>query len=703
MSVKGKVEGVSKMKRKLRVVFMLFCFVMMLCVWPFCVVRKEVVVTSALNVGYGYTEPRITYEHPYSQRFIAQTAKLEKIMFVVGYDVEKLPEAGVMHFELLDADNEIIVSKNVNFSEIINHTFCDVSINKWISQGEEYIFRLSVEKQYDNLFYGIYTLEPEHHAPGSRSLVIGDFLAEGQGLAGYEYGYPLNIKNVMCLWGFLLTIGLSSCSLLRISYIGRRKESTKLRMIWNKVWTLLERHERFFLIAEMCTILFMIVLICRNRAVDWDEAYSIQMITKYSFFEMFRITAKDIHPPLYYVLLRLFSMFFGTSVFALKLMSVVFTGFTMLLGVIKVRKNWGGYAAFLFNLVVGLGPQFLFYSVNIRMYSMSLFFVMWCALLAYDIIQGKGKGSWVLFAISALGGAYTHYFNVVPLAFVCGYLMVGLIISRKKECKYFFCLCVGIVLGYLPWLSVVISSFQREGSTGQIDLSTLNFGELIEWAFSTNVKFSECTPVILFLFAVLIFVVEWKKIFIQDKLFLGMCALNLLFSYVVCRTIASMNQHFWNDRYVFSALGTFWLFLVIIYSQRGRVIVCTATVWLSIMVLSSFVINVSMELGTNAYMNETYEVLEQVREEEIILYNYDTYDVLYSSHLREQQFVDIDDFDWENYEKEYVYFISWGGHLFSDEVYQKYQLKLLDCGTMRFEEGVAGVKLYKVLKSAPEQ
>lgn len=132
----------------------------------------------------------------------------------------------------------------------------------------------------------------------------------------------------------------------------------------------------------------------------------------------------------------------------------------------------------------------------------------------------------------------------------------------------------------------------------------------------------------------------------QNRLFLGMCALNLVFSYVVCRIIASMNQHFWTERYVFAALGTFWLFLAICYSRRGRLAQVAMLVWLSITVLSAFTIVKAREMETTLYMDATYQVLEQVRGEGTVLYNYDTYDVLYGAHLREQEFVFIDDFDW---------------------------------------------------------
>ncbi len=686
-------------KQIFKITVMLLCLTMMLCIWPFCLVRKEAAFHGNTGGTIEETTQNITHATPYSQTFIAQESKLENIIFILGWNVDQLPAEGCLQFELFDSENKSILSRTVDFEDVVRYGFTTVPVDKWIHKGEEYTFRVSVNEEYDNLFCGIYTTAPEDHTPGNINFCMGDVLIEGQSVSGCGYGYPLNIKNIVCLWGFLLAVGLSVFNMAG-GFDATCKRAEKMRALWNKVCGLVKRYELWILLFEMVVILAMTIYICRNITLDWDEAYSVQMITKYSFLEMFRVTAEDIHPPLYYILLRLFSMVFGTGVFALKLLSVLFTGLVMLLSITKIRKNWGGAAAFLFNLVVGLGPQFNFYSVNIRMYSLSLFFVMWCALLAYDIIQGKGKCSWVLFVLSALGGAYTHYFNVVPLAFVCGYLLIGLIVERRKDCKYFLGVCAGIILGYLPWLSIVISSFKREGTTGQIDFGTVDFGELIDWSFTTNIKYSESMPVMLLIFAVIMFVLEWKRIPNRDKLFLGMCVFNLPFSYVACKAIASMNRHFWADRYVFAALGTIWLFIILMYVRRGRLVVCALTMWLSVTVLSSFTINKAMELGTNAYMADTYKTLEQVREEEVILYNYDTFEVLYGAHLREQEFVYINDFDWDNYEKDYVYFIAWGGHNFSSEVYEKYKLQLVDCGTMRFDEGVAGVRLYKVLINA---
>lgn len=681
------------MEKKIRSGILLITLTLMVCVWPLCLVRKTVDVSSDMASGYGKTEQFVSQETPYIQTFVAQTAKLEYIQFSLAFEKDISVLDGAVYVKLVDEDEKVIVEKELPFEKFSKY-FWEVDVNKWIVKGEEYKVIVTVDEKYSDIFRGTYTLAPEHDAPGNVSLYMGHEKIGGQGLICYGYGYPLNIKNVVCLWAFILTVGLSI-------YIccGTEKDFTlpgKFGMVWDKLWSLLHKYQVLILIIEMLGILLMIAYICRNKAVDWDEAYSVGMITKYSLSEMIRTTALDIHPPLYYLLLRCGGTIFGTEFFALKMMSVLFTSGVMILGITMIRKNWGARAAFLFNLVVGLGPQFIFYSVYIRMYSLELFFVMWNALLAYEIIQGKGKLRWILFVLSGLGGAYTHYFAVVPLTLIYGYLLVGLFLERRKDCKYFFLCCVATVAGYLPWLSVVIDSFRREGLSDGIHVAALDVWGFVTWAFSTNIKFSSEMPVILFLVGIVLLILRNKGYTRQKRMFLALCATNMLLVYLISGLIASMNNHFWDNRYAFGALALFWLFIVITYSEKGRMTSCALAVCLGVIVLSAYTIQKSRELGTNAYLDDTYEILEQVRQEEVILYNFPTYHVLYGAHLPEQDFIWIDDMDWENYEEDYIYFISWGSKEIPWSIQEAYQMELLDCGTLRFEEGMAGIKLYKV-------
>ena len=551
---------------------------------------------------------------------------------------------------------------------------------------------------------GVYTAATDPCTVGNQGLYLGEEKIDGYALTRYSYGFPLNIKNIACIWAFLMSCSILLCHLFELNIVKvKEKESgfyKRITSLLDDVWSLVNKHQVFVLLLEMLGIMLMVSYICRVRIVDWDEAYSLGMVTKYSFGEMIKVTAEDIHPPLYYVLLRLFSKLFGTSIFSLKMLSVIFEGCVMLLGITKIRKHWGFETAFLFNLIVGLGPQFISYSINIRMYSLSLLFVMLCAILAYEIIRGQRKWNWFFFVIVALCGVYTHYFNVVPLAIIYGYLLIGLLLEDKKQCKYFALSCVATVAGYLPWLQVVVESLGRSGTkTEGVSVEGFDFDNLLNWAFSTNIEFSVYMPIVLFMISVSLLIKERKRYSKQEILFLVMCATNVVFSYMGCRLVTSATARFWDNRYIFAALGLFWLFLLIVSCNRGKALFGSMAIWMAVLAASAFVIQMAKEIGADAYVDDAYEVLEQVREEEVLLYNYDTYDVLYSAHLREQEFIFIDDVEWESLEQDYVYMIGWGGHWFEPRVQEKYNLQVERCGTMRFEEGVAGVELYKITYS----
>ena len=59
-----------------------------------------------------------------------------------------------------------------------------------------------------------------------------------------------------------------------------------------------------------------------NRDFWYDEAFT-GVTVKANFWEMIRITINDVHPPLYYILLKMFSYFGDYSVFSVRFFSVI--------------------------------------------------------------------------------------------------------------------------------------------------------------------------------------------------------------------------------------------------------------------------------------------------------------------------------------------------------------------------------------------
>ena len=138
-----------------------------------------------------------------------------------------------------------------------------------------------------------------------------------------------------------------------------------------------------------CGILFLILgilsfFICLLQAfgqdIWFDEVFSVNFI-QHSYREIAALTGKDVHPPLYYWYLKLFHDIgkvlvpAASSIVLCKLASMLpFVGI-FVYTLTAIRKNFGLHIAGLFWFLVMTMPQISNYTVEIRMYSLALFFI----------------------------------------------------------------------------------------------------------------------------------------------------------------------------------------------------------------------------------------------------------------------------------------------------------------------------------------
>lgn len=138
-----------------------------------------------------------------------------------------------------------------------------------------------------------------------------------------------------------------------------------------------------------CGILFLILgilsfFVCLLQAfgqdIWFDEVFSVNFI-QHSYREIAALTGKDVHPPLYYWYLKLFHDIgkvlvpAASSIVLCKLASMLpFVGI-FVYTLTAIRKNFGLHVAGLFWFLVMTMPQISNYTVEIRMYSLALFFI----------------------------------------------------------------------------------------------------------------------------------------------------------------------------------------------------------------------------------------------------------------------------------------------------------------------------------------
>lgn len=227
----------------------------------------------------------------------------------------------------------------------------------------------------------------------------------------------------------------------------------------------------YSLVVLLGTILF-VYLAYRDHTMLYDDAYSIFM-TKKSFADILSITSKDVHPPLYYWMLKTFSIVFGDSVFALRLFSTLGVFATLLLGCFPVRRLFGDRVALSFLLLVILFPVTQYLATDIRMYSWTMFFVLACALYAYQIYIEGSRVQWLLFFLTGVCAAYLHNYGLLSVLGI--YLLLFIFLLKETKKRYcFFIYGVLFAFAYAPWLYQLVQQVGEVSQDYWIKPLTLN-------------------------------------------------------------------------------------------------------------------------------------------------------------------------------------------------------------------------------------
>lgn len=188
-----------------------------------------------------------------------------------------------------------------------------------------------------------------------------------------------------------------------------------------------------------------------EQLVWFDETYTLALI-QHSFSEICEITAADVHPPLYYLLLKIFSQPFGYSLFSAKLFSVLPYVLILAIGGRQLKKLFDPKTALLFMVLFLLFPYSMLHAVDVRMYSLAALFVFLNGLYAFRCYRYGSGTDWVLFTVFGTCAAYTHYFAMVSAGIIYGLLLLWLLVKKREALRRWLLACVSTALLYLPWL-----------------------------------------------------------------------------------------------------------------------------------------------------------------------------------------------------------------------------------------------------------
>jgi len=256
-----------------------------------------------------------------------------------------------------------------------------------------------------------------------------------------------------------------------------------------------------------------------------DEGNSAALATR-SLAAITADAANDIHPPLYYWLLHLWTSIFGHDEAGLRSLSAVF-GVLLVLATAELGRRLhntaGGLAA---GLIAAAAPFQVYYSQEARMYILVALEAALSMLLLWWLLSQEGRRMpeedvtrtrvrWLPFSGQLLvlvwtAGLYTHYAFALIIALSTGLYALWLIATARRGCTgsrilrwlLFLALTLGL---YAPWIPVAV----RQLTSWPAPAATASLATKLHTLITTLV-FGPVTPeqphpwaLILFVFALL--------------------------------------------------------------------------------------------------------------------------------------------------------------------------------------------------------
>lgn len=164
----------------------------------------------------------------------------------------------------------------------------------------------------------------------------------------------------------------------------------------------------------------------------FDESYSVGAVSN-GMIRMMRYISYDVHPHLYYFLLKLYSYVCGNGIIALRIFSALFAVGISALGYTHIRKDFGEQVGFWFSFIFTFTFANLKYATQIRMYTLAIFLVTLTAVYAYRRMKEDSRKNRVLYLVFSVLSAYTHYFAFFTIAMINAFTLARAIKNRAQK------------------------------------------------------------------------------------------------------------------------------------------------------------------------------------------------------------------------------------------------------------------------------
>ena len=370
----------------------------------------------------------------------------------------------------------------------------------------------------------------------------------------------------------------------------------------------------------------------------FDESYSVAIANK-SFSEIWTITGHDVHPALYYWMLHIINLIFGSHILIYRLFSALSIVLLGIIGYTHIRKDFGEKTGILFSFFTYFLPIMNTYAQEIRMYSWTCLIVTMMAIYGYrfykNIKQKEEKNklkNLCLFGLFSICSCYIHYYALVTAGLINLILLIYLIKNRKenkKDLRNFLILAAIQIVLYIPWMIFFVVQLKQVGSGYWIQLSLIGTTvDVLSFQFKNQVdgnfmNDAKALAALIVSIAVYIYLIikayklkkngeSLKPVALSTGIYIGVIVIILL---------VSMISPILYARYLLVMTGLYIFTLSFIISKEKNKIV--AGIIISITLILAILGNIqNVKENYNKENSEVYDYISsEIKEDDIVLYS----------------------------------------------------------------------------------
>lgn len=324
--------------------------------------------------------------------------------------------------------------------------------------------------------------------------------------------------------------------------------------------------------------LFVRLSFITKSSIWHDEGFSI-FLAQRTTAQIWAGSARDVHPPLYYLVLHFWMMAFGTSELAIRSLSMVAGVAIIPLGYLVVKRMAGNRAAVLASFVLALAPFLIRYSQEARMYGL-LGLLLLTALYAVMRIVEDPKQLWpyILYTAMITLGLYTHYFAVLAIVAFWVYFIV---LQNPKQWRLNATILLSLkwwlanlaALGlFLPWAPTALAQIRRGQGLGWLPKASIHSFHDAVWQFFTFTDARQIVMIFYWIVPILIIAAAIYLI-ITDRTKEKYARLLVSYSFVpiALALLVSIQKPIFHERYfAFASIGIFMLVAIALSRLAGK-------------------------------------------------------------------------------------------------------------------------------------